>query len=101
LSSILVLSSQQKAKTLKQKLPDLKNYLPQGVCNVLKRIAGSCPSGDVRSDICYQDGEQLLCMDGLYKVVQNQTCLGAKYLVFVFSCSVKMREFSFLSVYTF
>ena len=56
-------------------MSDLKNYLLQGVCNVLKRIAGSCPSGDIKSDICYQDGEQLLCMDGIYKAMQNQTCL--------------------------
>ena len=27
--------------------------------------------------------------------------LGAKYLVFVSSCSIKMREFSLLSLYTF
>ena len=29
------------------------------------------------------------------------SCLGGKYLVFVSSRSVKMREFSFLSLYTF
>ena len=48
---------------------------------MLKRIAGSWSSGGDTSQVnskisCgFQDGEKLLCMDGLYKAVQNQTCL--------------------------
>ena len=51
----------------------------QSGCNVLKRIAGAWGengSGVYLDNYCgFQDGEKLLCMDGLYKSVQNQTCL--------------------------
>ena len=53
----------------------------KGVCNVLKRISGSWISVEYTTEVnskisCgFQDGEKLLCMDGLYKAVQNQTCL--------------------------
>ena len=41
-------------------------------------------------------------VDELCDAIQNgDPSLGAKYLVFVSSRSVKMREFSFLSLYTF
>ena len=48
---------------------------------MLKRISGSWISVEYTTEVnskisCgFQDGEKLLCMDGLYKAVQNQTCL--------------------------
>ena len=48
---------------------------------MLKRISGSWISVNYTTEVSskipcgFHDGEKLLCMDGLYKAVQNQTCL--------------------------
>ena len=45
-------------------------------CKGLTVIWGENGSGVYLDNYCgFQDGEKLLCMDGLYKSVQNQTCI--------------------------
>ena len=68
-----------KSQNFKAKFSFLNLF--KGVCNVLKRVSGSWISIEYTTEVnskisCgFQDGEKLLCMDGLYKAVQNQTCL--------------------------
>ncbi len=40
----------------------------QSHCNIFKRIAGHWKDR-------FLDGEKLICMDGIYKAILNQTCL--------------------------
>ena len=42
----------------------------EGKCHVLKRLGGTW-----LNKCGFGDGEKLICMDGLYSAVKNQTCL--------------------------
>ena len=63
----LILAEETSLK-IKEKYYEIAAKLSEDSCQVLKKIGGHWESG-------FLDGEKAVCMDGIFKAIQNRTCL--------------------------